>query len=87
MTVLNKAIRRRAELDPKLGPKEAGAVTVTLYPNGDIGFRKLRRREEVRVTLSAVYSLALKAEAKVRALKKAHVQLVFGKQRQVRRKR
>ncbi len=75
MTLLRKAIARRTELDPKLGRREAGQVTVTLYPEHQdaptmIGFRKLKRRHEVRLSLDAVYSLALKNEAKVLAIEK-----------------
>lgn len=71
MTPLTKPVTRRTELDPKLGGKERGQVSVTLYPDGTIGFRKLKRREEVKLTLSGVYSLALKAQAAAdRAAKK-----------------
>jgi hypothetical protein len=64
MTTLNKPIARRTELDPKLGRHEAGPVTVTLWPDNTISFRKLKRRREVRLTLDAVYSMALKIEAR-----------------------
>lgn len=64
MTELKKKITRRTELDPRLGRREAGTVSVTLYPDNTIGFRKLKRRREVRLPLSAVYSIALKAEAR-----------------------
>ncbi len=72
MTLLHRPIARRTELDPKLGRREAGPVTVTLYPGNPtmIGFRKLKRRHEVRLSLDAVYSLALKNEAKVLAIEK-----------------
>lgn len=62
MTNLNKPVKRRTFLDPRLRG-EAGDVTITLYPNGDISFRKLKRRHEVRLPLAAVYSMALKADA------------------------
>jgi hypothetical protein len=72
MTSLNRAITRRTELDPRLGRKAAGAVSVTLYPDATIGFRKLKCRTEFRLPLAAVYSLAMKAAAaKERAEKKA----------------
>ena len=65
MTELYKPVSRRTDLNPGLGHREAGPVTVTLYPDGTIGFRKLKRRKEVRLPLSNVYSMALKAEARL----------------------
>lgn len=70
MTVLNKPVSRRTELDPRLGRKEAGPVTVTLYPDAIIGFRRLKRRSEVRLPLSAVYSMALKADVAMKRKEK-----------------
>ena len=71
MTNLLKPVSRRTELDPRLGRKAAGAVSVTLYPDSSIGFRKLKCRTEFRLPLAAVYSLAMKAAAaKERAEKK-----------------
>lgn len=67
MTRLTKPVARRTELDPRLGRREAGTVTVTLYPNAEIGFRKLKRRKEIRLPLAVVYAMALKAEAKMMA--------------------
>ena len=63
MTHLLKPVTRRTELDPRLGRKAAGAVSVTLYPDATIGFRKLKCRTEFRLPLSSVYSLAMKAAA------------------------
>lgn len=73
MTILHKPIARRTELDPRLGRKAAGPVTVTLYPDGSIGFRKLKCRKEFRLPLSAVYSMAMKAEARDQIRQKAQV--------------
>ncbi len=71
MTALHKPITRRTDLDPRLGRKAASAVSVTLYPDATIGFRKLKCRTEFRLPLASVYSLAMKAAAaKERAEKK-----------------
>ncbi len=61
MTTLSKPIARRTVLDPKLTRRAAGEVTVTLYPDATIGFRKLRSRQEVRLPLASCYAMALKA--------------------------
>ncbi len=72
MTTLHKAVTRRTDLDPRLGRKAAGPVSVTLYPDNTIAFRKLKCRKEVRLPLASVYAMALKAYAAAeRAEKKA----------------
>lgn len=72
MTQLTKPVTRRTELDPRLGRKAAGAVSVTLYPDSSIGFRKLKCRTEFRLPLASVYSLAMKAAiAKEKAEKRS----------------
>lgn len=54
MTDLRKPIRRRVQL-----PR--GPVSVTLYPDGTIGFREHGRRVEYRLTLARVFVLAADA--------------------------
>lgn len=54
MTDLLRVVRRRVAL-----PR--GPVSVTLYPDGTIGFRETRRRVEYRVPLARVFVLAADA--------------------------
>jgi hypothetical protein len=54
MTELRKPVRRRLTL-----PR--GPVSVTLYPDGTIGFREPRRRCEYRLPLARVFVLAADA--------------------------
>jgi len=58
-----RPIKVKMNLDAGLGPSTRGVTNVTLYPNGDVGFRPARKKTEVRYPLSSVYSLALKAAA------------------------
>ena len=60
MTELKKAVSRRTTilLDNRERARDRDRITVTLYPNGTIGFRALRARREVRTTLAAAYRQA-----------------------------
>ena len=50
MTTLTRKVRRRVS-----GIDRSGPLTVTLYPDGRIGFRPYRARHEFTLTLGAVY--------------------------------
>jgi hypothetical protein len=63
VTKLTKPVRRKAE-------REFGrSLIVTLYPNGLVGIRELRRRREHMLPLSRIYRIAV--EATVEADRKA----------------
>lgn len=65
MTDLNRPVRRRVAL-----PR--GPVSVTLYPDGRIGFREARRRTEFALPLARVFVLAADAyQQQQRAERKA----------------
>jgi len=69
MTDLLKLVRRRVRL-----PR--GPVSVTLYPDGTIGFREHKRRVEFRVPLARVFVLAADAyQQQQRAERKAAAKL------------
>jgi len=50
-------------LDYRAVTRERDDLVVTLYPNGLLGFRPLRRRREVTLSIGAAYVCALKQEA------------------------
>ena len=65
MTDLRKPVRRRVTL-----PR--GPVSVTLYPDGTIGFRESRRRVEFRLPLARLFVMAADAyQQQVKAERRA----------------
>jgi hypothetical protein len=62
MTTLIKPISRRATLltDNRHTARARDQYTVTLYPDGTIGFRAVRCRTEERIELAACYRLAVR---------------------------
>jgi hypothetical protein len=66
MTELTKPVSRRVSLilDNRLNARDRDRITVTLYPDGDIGFRPNHCRKEVRLALSTAYKLAVVQKAK-----------------------
>lgn len=73
MTDLTKPITRRTTLllDHRRNARNQDRVAVTLFPNGDIGFRAYRSRKTVRLPLATVYFLAIRqADTEARATKK-----------------
>jgi hypothetical protein len=65
MTDLNKKVSRRVTLflDNRLSVRNRDQITVTLHPDGTIGFRAYKCRREVRLPLIVAYKQAIKAEA------------------------
>ena len=65
MTELNKSISRRVTLALDFRPvtRDRDKVTVTLHPDGTIGFRPHKCRHEYRLPLVAAYRMAIKQEA------------------------
>jgi hypothetical protein len=61
----SKPVRRKAclILDNRLEPRPSDFVTVTLYPCGEIGFRRNQSRTEVRLPLVSAYRQALSLAA------------------------
>jgi hypothetical protein len=76
MTDLSKKISRRVNLplDNRIGVRDRDRITVTLYPDGYIGFRAHKRRREYQLPLSICYKkaieLAVEEERKIRAQEK-----------------
>jgi hypothetical protein len=64
MTDLTKPVSRRATLltDHRAKARNLDRVSVTLYPNGTIGFRAYKCRREYRLPLAMVYALAMRHE-------------------------
>ena len=60
MTNLTKPIKRRTKIETRNARPEE--FSVTLYPNGTIGFRRARSRTEIRTTLAACYAMAVRIE-------------------------
>lgn len=65
MTDLNKSVSRRVLLALDFRPmaRDRDKVTVTLHPDGTIGFRPHKCRHEYRLPLLAAYKMAIKQEA------------------------
>lgn len=65
MTELLKSVSRRITLllDNRLSSRGRDRITVSLHPDGTIGFRAHKCRHEYRLPLIAAYKLAIKAEA------------------------
>ena len=65
-TKLKAPVRRVTPIvtDHRLRPRESDRVTVTLYPNGVIGFRAYRCRLEYTLPLSRAYAMAADAHRK-----------------------
>jgi len=66
MTDLLKKVSRRVTLllDNRMSTRGRDRITVTLHPDGTIGFRALHCRHEYRLPLIAAYKLAIEAEAR-----------------------
>jgi hypothetical protein len=65
MTDLNKKVSRRVTLflDNRITVRDKDKITVTLHPDGSIGFRAHKCRREYRLPLSVAYRMAIQAEA------------------------
>lgn len=65
MTELIKKVSRRVTLmlDNRITARNRDRITVTLHPDGSIGFRGNHCRREYRLPLVAAYKMAIKAEA------------------------
>ena len=65
MTELTKKVARRVTLflDNRLAARDRDKITVTLHPDGTIGFRGHKCRREYRLPLVAAYKMAIRAEA------------------------
>ena len=59
MTPLTKSVTRKSSTTIRDAGQRRELV-ITLYPNGLIGLRPLKTRREERITIEAVYSLAVK---------------------------
>lgn len=68
MTLLSKPVRRRTAWAAPHGV--APEVVITLYPGGMIGLREVRRRKEVVLSASSLYTRALMAEQREKRRKK-----------------
>lgn len=81
MTDLTKKVSRRVALllDNRLQARNRDNITVTLYPDGTIGFRGYKRRREYRLPLSVAYAMAIKAEAKEELREKQRQDRLAGK--------
>jgi hypothetical protein len=65
MTELLKSVSRRVTLllDNRMSTRGRDRITVTLHPDGTIGFRAHKCRHEYRLPLIAAYKMAIQAEA------------------------
>ena len=71
MTSLDKPVRRKT-LSTVRDRGHVRQLVVSLYPNGTVGLRPMKTRQEEIVTLDSIYSLAIKQRvAKERTEKKA----------------
>jgi hypothetical protein len=61
-TILSKPVRRQTPWPAPHGV--APQVVITLYPGGVIGLREIRRRREVQLSASMLYTQALLKEAR-----------------------
>ena len=61
MTELTKKVARRVTLflDNRLAARDRDKITVTLHPDGTIGFRGHKCRREYRLPLVAAYKMAI----------------------------
>ncbi len=60
MTRLTRITRRTVDI-PRM-PGLAPSVVVTLYPDGTLGLRELRRRKEYFIPVTTVLTLAIRRE-------------------------
>ncbi len=81
MTELTKPVSRRTVLmlDNRINCRNRDQITVTLYPNNQIGFRAHKCRKEVRLDLSTAYKLAIVQEAKEKERLKQQEAKALGK--------
>jgi hypothetical protein len=65
MTELSKKISRRVNLplDNRITMRNRDKITVSLYPDGYIGFRAHKCRHEYQLPLVVAYQMAIKIEA------------------------
>ena len=65
MTDLVKKISRRVTLllDNRIAVRNRDKITVTLHPDGTIGFKGFKCRREYRLPLVVAYAMAIKHEA------------------------
>jgi hypothetical protein len=65
MTDLVKKVSRRVTLflDNRITARDKDRITVTLHPDGTIGFRAHKCRREYRLPLSVAFRMAIQAEA------------------------
>ena len=68
MTRLSKPVTRRTSWNAPHGVNPE--VVITLYPGGVIGLREARRRKEVQVNASTLYTRALLAEQRAKKAKR-----------------
>lgn len=73
MTDLKKPVTRRAVIltDHRVRARDCDEVSVTLHPNGTIGFRAKRGRKEYTLPLATAYKLAIQAQAAADKAEKA----------------
>ena len=64
MTDLSKKVSRRINipLDNRVTMRNKDKITVTMYPDGFVGFRAHKCRHEYQVPLVSCYQLAIKLE-------------------------
>ena len=64
MTDLSKKVSRRINipLDNRITMRNKDRITVTLYPDGFVGFRAHKCRHEYQVPLVSCYQMAIKLE-------------------------
>jgi hypothetical protein len=65
MTDLLKPVSRRTTIltDNRIAPRDRDKITVTLHPDGTIGFRAYKSHREYTLPLSVAYKMAIQAEA------------------------
>lgn len=61
-TLLSKPVTRKVVLEKKPHARVSETLIVTLYPDGRIGIRENRRREEFYVHIGPVYLMAVQNE-------------------------
>ena len=83
MTELTKKVSRRVTIftDNRITARDRDKITVTLHPDGTIGFRAHKCRREYRLPLSTAFRMAVQAQ-KIEEWKEKDKQArLFGKRR------
>ena len=83
MIDLCKKLSRRVNmpLDNRIAVRSKDRITVTLYPEGYIGFRAHKCRHEFQVPLSSCYQMAIKIAAQEAFKIKEQEARLLGKRR------